>query len=343
MAIKRVTMQDIADACGLSRNTVSKVYNGRGSVPGTTRALVLAKAQELGYYQLPAETADPGRPSGKHIAILTQHKLLQHNFGALFLTSFTDHLSRAGYTIKIFEISCKEIREKRLPQPLKLADTSGILGIELFDRDYLDMICSWNKPTVFVDAFVRANQSLMNCDFISMENTASEMVLVRQIIQAGASRIGFVGDKEHCNSFYERWVGYTLALREAGLTPDPALCILAEDSDLYGDPDWLAEQLSQMPAVPDAFVCANDYLAIHLLSALKKSGLSIPGDVMVAGFDGSYDADLCDPPLTTVKIPSKEIGRLAAVLLTERIQSPNAPYRWTTVKTMPIQRGSTRS
>ena len=50
--IKRVTMQDIADACGLSRNTVSKIFNGRGSVPDSTRDFVLAKAQELGYHQL---------------------------------------------------------------------------------------------------------------------------------------------------------------------------------------------------------------------------------------------------------------------------------------------------
>ena len=49
MALKRVTMQDIADACGLSRNTVSKVFNGRGSVPEPTKRLVLEKAQALGY------------------------------------------------------------------------------------------------------------------------------------------------------------------------------------------------------------------------------------------------------------------------------------------------------
>ena len=49
MPSRRITMQDIADACGLSRNTVSKVFNGRGSVPRTTRDLVLQKARELGY------------------------------------------------------------------------------------------------------------------------------------------------------------------------------------------------------------------------------------------------------------------------------------------------------
>ena len=56
MALKRVTMQQIADACGLSRNTVSKVFNGRGKVPTATRDIVLSKAQELGYYQYTANS-----------------------------------------------------------------------------------------------------------------------------------------------------------------------------------------------------------------------------------------------------------------------------------------------
>ena len=58
MANKRVTMQDIADACGLSRNTVSKVFNGRGAVPPGTRSLILQKASELGYGLPAQEKAD---------------------------------------------------------------------------------------------------------------------------------------------------------------------------------------------------------------------------------------------------------------------------------------------
>ena len=165
MARKRITTQDIADACGLSRNTVSKVFNGRGAVPEETRRLVLNKAREFGYAQLPTEAAGGG---GKSVALLTQHKLLSHNFGAFFITSFTDQISRAGYTLKMYEISPEEIREKRLPPHLDLEETAGILVIELFDRDYLEQICSLGKPTVFVDGFARAGRELMRCHVVSM-------------------------------------------------------------------------------------------------------------------------------------------------------------------------------
>ena len=331
MARKRITMQDIAQACGLSRNTVSKVFNDRGAVPEETRRLVLDKARQLGYTQLPAELGQ-----GRSIALLTQHKLLSHNFGAFFITSFTDQISRAGYTLKMYEISRAEIREKRLPPHLDLEETAGILGIELCDRAYLESVCAMGKPTVFVDGYPHAAESPINCDFVSMENLASETALVGRMIRSGAKKIGFVGDRNHCNSFYERWVGCCSALREAGLPIREDLSILAEDGEYYGDPAWLLRQLEALPEIPDGFACANDYLALHLMTALKKLGLSIPGDVMVAGFDGSMEASVVTPALATARIPSAEIGRLAATLLVRRIAEPDFPYHWTYVKTTPI-------
>ena len=331
MARKRITMQDIAQACGLSRNTVSKVFNDRGAVPEETRRLVLNKARELGYAQLPQEAEQ-----GKSIALFTQHKLLSHNFGAFFITSFTDQISRAGYTLKIYEISRAEIREKRLPPRLDLEETAGILGIELFDRAYLESVCALGKPTVFVDGYPRAAESPINCDFVSMENLASEAALVERMIRAGAKNIGFVGERLHCNSFYERWVGCSNALREAGLSIRKDLSILAEDGEYYGDPAWLLRQLEALPEIPDGFACANDYLALHLMTALKKLGLSVPGDVMLTGFDGSMEASVVTPSLATARIPSAEIGRLAASVLAQRIRQPDFPYHWTYVKTTPI-------
>ena len=340
MAIKRITMQDIADACGLSRNTVSKIFNNRGEVPESTRKMVLEKARQLGYYQLPAKE-EPAVMYGGTIAVLTQDKLLSHNFGAYFITSFTDHISRAGYTIQMYKVSAEEIEEKSLPPHLDLEQTTGILGIELFDRDYINAVCTLQKPTLFVDSYARTNKALIGCDFVSMENTSSEITLVKRMIDGGAKRLGFVGDIGHCNSFYERWVGFCAALGDAGLSVDKTLCILEKDSELYGDTQWLLEQLSRIPELPDAFACANDYIGIHLMTALKKMGLSIPEKIMIAGFDGSPEAAIVEPSLTTASIPSADIGKLAASLLTERIRNPEFPFHWTYVKTLPIWGHST--
>ena len=244
--------------------------------------------------------------------------------------------------MQMYEVSSSELAEEGLPPLLDLKQTAGILGIELFDREYIDMICSLGIPTVFVDGYPRAASSLMPCDFVSMENIASEAAIVRHMISHGAQRLGFVGDIEHCNSFFERWQGFRIALKEAGLPIDRDLCILEKDSDLYGDTDWLLERLAGMPTMPDAFACANDYLAVHMMMALKSKGVAIPNDVMVAGFGDSPEARVIEPRLTTAKIPSGDIGRFAAAVLAKRIQQPDFPFHWTYVKTTPIWGDSTR-
>lgn len=341
MALKRVTMQEIADACGLSRNTVSKVFNRRGSVPKATRDLVIAKARELGYYQYSVE-ATPAEKRGGNIALLTQHKLLTHNFGLHFITSFTNRISQSEFTMQMYEITPEELAGLRLPSLLDPEKVDGMLGIELFDRAYIDMVSSLGKPTAFVDAYVRASKTLIPCDFISMENVTSETAIVNRMIQGGAKRIGFVGDIEHCNSFYERWLGFRAALSEAGLTVDPTLCVLKEDSDLYADVDWVLEQLVALPELPDAFACANDFLAIQTMTALKRMGLAIPDDIMVTGFGGLPESAVIDPPLTTALIPSADIGIIAATILIDRIQHPGLAPHFTYVRTTPVWGGSTR-
>ena len=342
MPNKRVTMQDIADACGLSRNTVSKVFNGRGAVPQTTRAMILKKAEELGYGS-PVEGA-PVSPAARHgsIALLTNRMPKDAHVGTSMLTTFTDQISRSGYSLKIYEISGEELDRKVLPTHFSADQTVGIFCIELFNEEYLNMICSLGIPTLLFDGPVGAGSKIMNCDSISMDSIASILFIMKKLISLGATRIGFIGDKDHCDSFYERWYGYCKGLAESGLSQDNRFCILAPDNSPYSDTDWLIQQLNRMRSLPDAFVCANDFLAIHLTNALKKMGLSIPKDIMVTGFDGTPQSALVEPPLTTVQIPSLETGRMAAKILLSRITDPDRPYTWTRVKTTPVWRSSSQ-
>ena len=343
--IKRVTMQDIADACGLSRNTVSKIFNGRGSVPDSTRDFVLAKAQELGYHQLSeaeATTSGVTANNGQNIALLTHSKPLNHNFGSLFITNFTDEICRSGYNLKVFEISQEDYIAKELPDHFLRSEVSGIIAIELFDRDYTQMLCGLGIPVMLIDSYVCAPSDLMQCDLVYMENYASTIAMTARMIAAGAKRLGFVGDIHHCSSFRERWNGFRAATDNAGLPLDRSVCILADDAEPYGEVDWLLSQLDAMPYLPDGFVCANDFLAIRIMQALRRKGVCVPNDVMVTGFDGSPEAEVVSPSLTTAQIPSAQIGRISADMLLERIASPQLPYRCTFLKTTPIWRESTR-
>ena len=343
MPTKRVTMQDIADACGLSRNTVSKAFNGRGAVPQATRALIMQKASELGYGVMAEKPSAHPRPAGGNsIALLTSNMPVDYHFGTFFVTTFTDQVCRAGYTLRMFEVSAEELRNQQLPPHFNPEQMAGIVAIELFDSEYLNTICRLNLPTIVIDSPAHAIIHLYPCDFVSMENVASISIVTKQLIHLGARRIGFVGDIMHCGSFYERWFGFRMGMEQAGLPLDKRLCILAPDSSPYNNPEWLIDQMNHMPALPDAFVCANDYLAIHLMSAIKKKGLSIPDDIMVTGFDGTSQSALVEPALTTVQIPSIEIGRMSADILLARIRNPELPFSYTHIRTTPVWRKSTR-
>lgn len=335
-------MQDIADACGLSRNTVSKIFNNRGTVPESTREVVLAKAKEFGYISSTAGEADIPSADAKNIALLTHSKPLNHSFGSLFITSFTDRICRSGYNLKIFEISSDEYESKTLPSHFLPGDISGIIVIELFDREYTRMLCELGIPVMLIDSYSGAPEDLMSCDLIYMESFASSIAMTERMISAGASFIGFVGDKNHCCSFRERWNGFKKALDIAGLPLVPEICIMDDDILPYGEVDWVLSKLEAMPFIPDGFVCANDFLAIRVMQALRAKGLSIPEEVMVTGFDGSPEAEVVYPALTTASIPSVEIGRISADMLLERISSPSLPYRCSYIRTTPVWRDSVR-
>ena len=89
------------------------------------------------------------------------------------------------------------------------------LAIELFDREYIEMLGSLGPPVLSVDGAADASYTPMQCDFILMESLSSITSLTSQVIAAGARRLGFVGDARHCCSFHERWMGFCSTLERA--------------------------------------------------------------------------------------------------------------------------------
>ena len=112
------------------------------------------------------------------------------------------------------------------------------------------MICDLGIPTLLFDGPVRSGISIMDCDSITMDSVASITFIMRKLISLGATRIGFVGDKDHCDSFYERWYGYCNGLREAGLSQDDRFSILAPDDSPYNDTEKLNFSILLPPMPP---------------------------------------------------------------------------------------------
>jgi LacI family transcriptional regulator len=351
MTTDKITMQEVADALGLSRNTVSKALNDNPRIPKATRETIIRKATQMGYKHH-ALIEQPPVSTGGTIAFFTSQKSNReglffnsmpdkNHFGSRFLSGFTERMSVHGYTLTIYILRPEDIASCVAPANFELDKISGILCIELFDETYCNFIYTMQKPTLFSDSYVFSPDDPLKADIVMMENSKSTAAMVMHMMDKGKRTVGFIGDYHHCQSFFERWEGYNHALRRNSVELESRYCILESDDKSYGDSVWLLEKLRAMGELPDAFMCANDYIATSILEALKKMGKSIPEDILVAGFDDAAESAFLSPPLSTVHIPSYEMGIIAADTMLRRIQMPDLPFISSYIQTKLVLREST--
>ncbi|WP_379145662.1 LacI family DNA-binding transcriptional regulator [Paenibacillus sp. sgz500992] len=342
MARGKVTIQDIADALGISRNTASKALNGTEGLPEETRNKVIKKAIELKYKQFSLmETENVLPKSSRNIALLTENLPNTSHFGSTLISGLEKRISAEGYNLSIHIIREIEQKSLSLPNNFDVSNVDGIICIELFNLEYSNLITSLEIPTIFIDCSAHVCYPDFRADVLLMENEHSTYQLTKKLIEGGYKTLGFIGDYNHCRSFNERWVGFNRALTEAGIPLDPGQCVLDEDNLFFSSPCWADERLNDIAELPSAFVCANDYIAVSFMKSLKNLNHSIPGDIVVCGFDNGPESKIIEPHLTTVHIYSNEMGVKAAEILLSRITYPEQPYQVSHIYTKPIIRDST--
>lgn len=346
----KVTIQDIANELQLSRNTVSKAINNTGVLADATREKILRKAAEMGYKQfayLPLFQEDTAKaaehsilPSDKReIAMLTTQFLSSSHFSSMMLDRFQSEIEHLHSCTTIHRISPIELKEKKLPSSLNIQRTAGIICIEVFDYDYAQMLCDLDVPLLFVDTPVMDMRSPLKADRLYMENRIEVQNAVAHMVQRGKKRISFAGDKNHCQSFFERYMAYKDAVEYFGLTEGLSTCAMPSGQQNY--PVSLYETIRRFKTMPDAFVCANDFVAMDLVKALNELGYSVPDDIWVCGFDDSQEASYFAPRLTSIHIHGQIMGYTAANLLMTRIEEPSLNYRTVYTETNLILREST--
>ena len=346
----KVTIQDIANELQLSRNTVSKAINNTGVLADATREKILRKAAEMGYKQfayLPLFQEDTAKaaehsilPSDKReIAMLTTQFLSSSHFSSMMLDRFQSEIDHLHSGMTIHRISPIELKEKKLPSSLNIQRTAGIICFEVFDYDYAQMLCDLDVPLLFVDTPVMDMRPPLKADRLYMENRIEVQNAVAHMVQRGKKRISFAGDKNHCQSFFERYMAYKDAVEYFGLTEGLNTCAMPSGQQNY--PVSLYETIRRFKTMPDAFVCANDFVAMDLVKALNELGYSVPDDIWVCGFDDSQEASYFAPRLTSIHIHEQIMGYTAANLLMTRIEEPSLNYRTVYTETNLILREST--
>ena len=349
---KRVTLQDVADALHLSRNTVSKAINNSPAVAEATKQQIYKKAAEMGYKQfsyfgVPDTVPAKGPDGPKEIALLTEFMFGNSHFGTFMIDKMQSELARLGYGFTIYRVIPEDIRANRLPASFDPGRMAGIVCMELFYYEYMEMVCSLNTPVLLVDAPISFEKLPIKADILLMENKRGIYILIGELQKKGVRRIGFVGEILHCRSFYERFTAFHDALRIFNLPYEPEICLTDIDdkwnhTDHDGYIQFMESWINGLETLPDCFICANDFVAIDLMTALRNLGYSVPEDVMISGFDDSQESRLITPKLSTVHIHSQSMAVSAIDLLLSRMKEPDIAYRTVYLETDLILRESTR-
>ena len=346
----KVTIQDIADALGVSRNTVSKAINNTGILADATREKVLAKAVEMGYKQFSYASSvsdiigTPVQPTPVRtgeFALFIGNFLDNSHFASTMLDKFQHEIAQLGYSMTMHRVTPDNVNELSFPPSFSVARTVGIICVEMFNQNYCDMLGKLSLPILFVDGPVESYKCQLAGDLLLMDNSAGIFKLVSDMKERGITKIGFVGESNHCRSFFERYMAFRNAMYLNGLPIDERFCL--NEIHPHGTEYFshLFEVFSKMDELPELLICANDFVAIDIVNCLKIMNKSYPDDIMLCGFDDSAESKVMTPALTTCHIHSQAMGFTAANLLLSRIDQPDLNYRTVYTESNLIYREST--
>lgn len=157
-------------------------------------------------------------------------------------------------------------------------------------------------------------------DVVLVQNTSGARRIVQHLIEHGHKRIDFMGLDRHLFTINARFTGYRRALQTAGLKEHSFFACNSPEETRRG-----VEERLQGTSPPTAFFASNNLATRYVFSALLRLGMKVPGDGALMGFDDFELADLTSLPLTVVRRPAQEMGRVAANLLFDRMERGELP------------------
>ncbi|MDV8148896.1 LacI family DNA-binding transcriptional regulator [Arthrobacter sp. B10-11] len=313
----RPTVQDVAKTAGVSVGTVSRVLNGSPAVSESSKEKVNAAIRQLSYRPL-ASARDLRRD--RTMRVLALAKNLDSLVISEVFRGVGDAAADSGYVSLIAATSGDLDREQQLVDMLRNGSVDGLV---LFSPTMSDQE---------VDAVAEQMSVVQVCEIVDAESAFGVSIddrqaaydITRHLIDTGGKRLAMLAHRG-ARSGRLREEGFRQALTESGLAPDRIL--FAEGNFGFHSGRTLARKLLEKGSLPDAVFCGTDIVAAGCVRELTDAGLRVPGDIAVAGFDDSAQAEMCVPELTTVRQPAYEMGRVAFAELLERMTVPGAHRR----------------
>ncbi len=330
--MKKPTMRDIGKAVGVSAVTVSKAMAGKPGMSEEMRKKILAKAEEVGYAY--PEAGRQAAPEHLDIGVLVPEAFFGTNsFYAAMYKRLVQQLTEAGH-FTLLELLDRETEENLgVPKLIESRRVDGLILLGEPMKEYYRMIAQQKVPTVFLDFY----DGQASADAVVGDNTYGCYRLASHLIRNGHRRIGFVGNYRVTSSIMDRFLGFFRAMMANDLPVRNEWVIMDRGPD-----NQLLERMTLPEDMPTAFVCNCDVVARRLMDQLQASGLRVPEDISVTGFDDFEEEASGGPGISTFRVDMYGMVDLAVKMLLERCAGSRKPFGRTVVGGQPVYRESER-
>lgn len=304
------TIDRVAQLAGVSASTVSRILNGTAVVNAEKRAAVDKAIAQLGFVPNPVAR---GLAGGRSFSVGVITQAIDSPFYGAALRGIEDKLDVAGYCPLFVSGHWNAAAEARGIDVLRARRVDGIIVLTGRLPDQALKNCAKSTPVVVTGRNLKS-PGLFSLNF---DNVEGGRIATQHLIDLGHRQIAFIaGDGEHPDA-NERMRGYRLALQAAGIAYDPGLVVSGAYHEVSGL--MAVEQLLKSERRFTAIFAANDQMAVGANLALQRHSLRVPGDVSLIGFDDLPSSLYAIPPLSSVRQPAYDIGRLAAAAMLQLI------------------------
>ncbi|MEM9393166.1 MAG: LacI family DNA-binding transcriptional regulator [Pseudomonadota bacterium] len=316
--ITQPTLQDVADAAGVSTATVSRCLNSPEQVTVRTRDRVLSVVKKLGYAPNFGARALAAKRTNTIGAIIPT---MENAIFARGLQAFQEELAKHGLTLLVASSSYRpDLEEDQIRTLLaRGADALLLIGFERSASVYAQLE---QRGTPYVISWSQKEDRRHVA--VGFNNHTAMKALAARVFDFGHEHIAVISAPQAENDRARDRVQAVLdATAERGLDPQK-VAVIETPYSVENGAEAMGELLSLQPR-PTAVLCGNDVLAVGALGQAQSLGLSVPGDVSVTGFDDIEIARIVRPALTTVHVPHREMGRQAARAIAGLLKGEEAP------------------
>ncbi len=308
-----VTIKDVARESGVNISTVSRSLSGSYGVNKATRERVLAVATRLNYR--PNRVAR-GLATGRSNTVGLIVSDIRNPYFSEVARGAEDAAWEAGCDVVLCNSDLDPAKQMRYVSSLLEKRVDGMLVNSIADlnKRQQEQLATSGVPIVLLNrpSGVKAFSST------SVKNYEGGVMVGNYLLELGHRRTAFLSGPKRHTSFNERGRGFLRAMAESGKAEEPL--VLHDDQSFAGGYQMAKQILTQDRKITAVFA-ANDVIAYGLIRAAMEAGLRIPEDLSVVGFDDLEMSSILHPPLTTVKQPKYEIGRMAMEMLLERTKT----------------------